>query len=50
MDRSGWWVLLALVPIGSLVQLVWLARPGTQGKNRFGPDPLRPELVTDIFA
>lgn len=50
MDHSGWWVLIALVPIASLIQLVWLAKPGTQGENGFGPDPLRPELTAEVFA
>ncbi len=36
-DRSGWWQLLNFIPIiGWLVLLVWLIRPGTKGKNRFG--------------
>jgi uncharacterized membrane protein YhaH (DUF805 family) len=41
IDRSGWWVLLALVPIvGGIVLLVWACMRGTVGPNRFGPDPL----------
>lgn len=71
IDRSGWLVLLPLVPycaavgffiagamsaspaymvIGGLamlltlvcgiLMLVWYCTPGTQGSNRFGPDPL----------
>lgn len=40
-DRSGWWLLLWLVPvIGWIVMLVFLVSRGTQGPNRFGPDPL----------
>ena len=35
-DRSGWWLLLTLVPIVSLVLLVFLLLPGTPGGNRFG--------------
>ncbi len=39
-NRSGWWILIALVPIaGSLVLLVFLAIDGTRGSNRYGPDP-----------
>lgn len=38
--RSGWWLLLALVPlIGSLVLLWWYISPSQQGDNRFGPQP-----------
>lgn len=40
-DRSGWWWLLALVPIiGWIILLVWNCTRGTQGPNRYGPDPL----------
>jgi uncharacterized membrane protein YhaH (DUF805 family) len=39
-DRSGWWLLIALIPfIGAIVLLVFFVLPGTQGTNRFGPDP-----------
>jgi uncharacterized membrane protein YhaH (DUF805 family) len=41
-DKSGWWVLIAFVPIigaiWSLVECGFLK--GTDGDNRFGPDPL----------
>ena len=37
--RSGWWLLLWLVPlIGWIVLLIWFCFRGTQGPNRFGPD------------
>lgn len=40
LDRSGWWLLLALVPlIGGIVLLIWFCMDGTQGDNRFGPSP-----------
>ncbi len=36
-DRSGWWLLLAFVPIvGFILLLVWYCQPGTAGSNRFG--------------
>ena len=39
-DRSGLWILLGLVPcIGALVLLVFMILEGTNGSNRFGPDP-----------
>lgn len=39
-DRSGWWVLIGLVPlIGAIVLLVFYCTDGTRGPNRFGPDP-----------
>ena len=41
LDRSGWWVLLDLVPIvGWIVLLMWFCTKGTDGPNRFGPDRL----------
>ena len=38
-NKSGWWMLLAFVPIASLALLVFFVLPGTVGENRFGPDP-----------
>ena len=39
-DRSGWFVLLSLIPIvGGLIMLVFMLLPGTAGQNRFGADP-----------
>ncbi len=35
-DRSGWWVLLGLIPIANLVLLYFLIIKGTEGSNRFG--------------
>ena len=36
-DRSGWWILLGLIPlIGSLVLLFFYIQGGTEGENRFG--------------
>lgn len=41
-NRSGWWMLLALIPfIGAIVLLVFLATAGTSGSNQFGEDPYR---------
>ena len=42
VDKSGWWVLILLVPV---VGFVWFLiecgfQRGTSGPNRFGPDPL----------
>jgi uncharacterized membrane protein YhaH (DUF805 family) len=40
-DRSGWWFWLYLIPIvGAIWLLVWFCMRGTQGDNRYGPDPL----------
>jgi uncharacterized membrane protein YhaH (DUF805 family) len=44
-DRSGWWILIGLVPIlGVIVLLIFFVTDGTEGTNRFGDDPkLAPE-------
>lgn len=37
-DRSGWWLLIGLIPlIGAIVLIIWMATEGTKGDNRFGP-------------
>jgi uncharacterized membrane protein YhaH (DUF805 family) len=38
-DKSGWWVLAALIPFGIIVLIAFLVRDGTAGDNRFGRDP-----------
>ena len=41
IDRSGWWMLLGLIPlIGWVILFVWSVTKGTSGDNRFGHDPL----------
>ncbi|MDR1310436.1 MAG: DUF805 domain-containing protein [Burkholderiaceae bacterium] len=41
VNRSGWWMLLPLIPVvGSIILLVWLCSRGSTGANRFGEDPL----------
>lgn len=40
IDRTGWWLLMMLLPIiGWIVLLVFYCQPGTAGANRFGEDP-----------
>ena len=40
-DHSAWWLFIAFVPIiGAIVLLYFLIIKGTEGTNRFGPDPL----------
>jgi uncharacterized membrane protein YhaH (DUF805 family) len=40
IDRTGWWVLIAFTVIGLIVLIYWDCVKGTEGPNRFGPDPL----------
>ncbi len=39
IDRSGWWQLLSILLIGTLVLIYFWVQPGTQGPNRFGEPP-----------
>lgn len=39
-DRSGWWVLIGIIPlIGAIVVLVFACLDSKVGENRFGPNP-----------
>jgi uncharacterized membrane protein YhaH (DUF805 family) len=39
-NRSGWFVLLGLIPLlGGIIVIVLMCLDGTAGENRFGPDP-----------
>lgn len=48
-DKSGWWLLINLIPFGGIVLLVFFCMEGTAGSNRFGPDPKDP-FAEDVFA
>jgi uncharacterized membrane protein YhaH (DUF805 family) len=51
LNRSGWWFLLALVPIVNfLVSIYMLFFPGTDGDNNFGPAPTANTLGVQILA
>lgn len=53
-DMSGWWylgfIVLSLIPllnvISAIAFIVLMALPGTEGPNRFGPDPKDPNSAT----
>lgn len=39
-DRSGWWLLITLIPlIGGIVLLVFTIQDSTPGENKYGPNP-----------
>jgi len=38
-NRSGWWWLIALTIIGVIPLLIWFCEAGTDGENRYGPNP-----------
>jgi uncharacterized membrane protein YhaH (DUF805 family) len=38
--RSGWWYLIALIPlVGFIILIVFLAGEGQPGSNEYGPPP-----------
>ncbi|MBA9083889.1 uncharacterized membrane protein YhaH (DUF805 family) [Fontibacillus solani] len=38
--RSGWWVLISLIPIaGGIVMLVFTCLDSDEGNNKYGPNP-----------
>jgi len=44
-NRSGWFLLTILIPIANAIFGIWIIievwfLKGTEGENRFGPDPL----------
>ena len=46
-DKSGWWVLIGLIPIIGPIW-AWVENGflrGTEGANRFGPDPLNESQI-----
>ena len=39
-DRSGWWILIAFIPVvGAIILLVFTCLDSTPGENRFGANP-----------
>lgn len=46
INKSGWYLLLALIPIvGIIILIIWWAREGDQAQNQYGPVPedVKPE-------
>jgi uncharacterized membrane protein YhaH (DUF805 family) len=42
LDRTGWWIFIGLIPlVGWIILIIWYCTRGTDGPNRFGPDPLQ---------
>ena len=44
-NRSGWWLLLGLIPLVNLVLIYFYVVEGDRGPNQFGPDPKEGELA-----
>ncbi|MFN3275602.1 MAG: DUF805 domain-containing protein [Paracoccus sp. (in: a-proteobacteria)] len=46
IGRSGWWVLIMLIPlIGWIILIVWHCTDGERSTNRFGPDPKAADTI-----
>ena len=41
VNRSGWWMLIALTCVGIIPLIIWVCSKGTDGPNDFGDDPLQ---------
>ena len=40
IGRTGWWLLISLVPVGgAIVLIIFYATDGDEGMNEYGPDP-----------
>lgn len=39
-DRSGWWILIGLIPlVGTIILVVFSAQDSKPGSNQYGPNP-----------
>lgn len=46
-DRTGWWMLITLIPvIGLLALVVLLALPSDEGHNSYGPSPFENKRIS----
>lgn len=40
VGKSGWWLLIGLVPlVGGILLLVWACTDSNPGENQYGPNP-----------
>lgn len=40
-DRSGWWLLISLIPlVGGIILIVFYATAGNPSSNQYGPPPV----------
>jgi len=39
IGRSGWWMLIAFVPLASIVLVIFMCMDSQQGSNDYGPNP-----------
>lgn len=51
VGKSGWFMLIALIPIGGIIWLlIVLCREGNHGRNEYGEDPKGYEGLQTDFA
>ena len=48
VNRSGWWMFIALTCVGIIPLLIWLCSKGTDGSNDYGGDPLQEDGANAI--
>jgi uncharacterized membrane protein YhaH (DUF805 family) len=40
IGKSGWWLLIGLIPlVGGIILIVWACRDSQPGANAYGPNP-----------
>lgn len=58
INFSGWWLLFSIliaifIPLGQVLQLIFVIiialLPGTKGPNKYGPDPLERDKVSELM-
>jgi uncharacterized membrane protein YhaH (DUF805 family) len=47
-DKSGWWLLISMIPFVGLILIVFLIIDGDKGSNQYGPDPKQPERTATV--
>ena len=48
--RTGWWLLIGIVPLIGIILLAYMAQRGDEGPNDYGPDPYGPSDLEEVFA
>jgi uncharacterized membrane protein YhaH (DUF805 family) len=47
--KSGWWLLMGIVPLIGIILLFYMAQPGDEGTNDYGPDPYGSDELEEVF-
>ena len=49
INKTGWWLLLGLVPlVGWVVLIYWGVQPGDPGANQYGEPPAKTPTSSDL--